>query len=326
MNAAPPLAARPRAPLRAAADVGQPRLPRFGGWEVTRLLAEGRYTRAYRARPLDGDRSGWGDFVLKIARQDVAIANLARAVLRREAAVSRLVRHEHLASVLVDETKQPCPFVVLPYCEGITAEQLLATCVVGTGGYEMRLPLSTTCSIVRQVALAAEELHSRGWVHSRIEPASLTIARSGHATLHELGEARRIGTNECLAHSSDDVSHVPPELLVAHGRWSPAGDMYCLGLLLFELATGRPPFVASDCAALARLHREQAPPDLRELRPTASRELAELVRRMLAKEPLRRPSAEEVARWLAEIEIAELPSLAEVRSSVEERSSVEKRK
>ncbi len=175
------------------------------------------------------------------------------------------------------------------------------------------LPLATACSVVRQVALATDQLHACGWIHSRIEPARVTIGRGGDATLGELGDARRIGTDECLGSSLTEVGHTPPEVLVAHSRWSPAGDVYCLGLLLFELATGRMPFVGHDGKSVARMHREQAPPDLREIRPTASRKLAELIRRMLAKQPLRRPSADVVARWLAEIEIAELPASIEER-------------
>jgi serine/threonine protein kinase len=315
MTAAPTAAARARAPLRAAADAGQQRLPQLGGWELTRLIAEGRYTQSFRARPLDADGNGPGDFVLKVARQNVVQANVARAMLRREAVVSRLVRHEHLTSILVDGANSTPPHLVLPFSEGVTVEQLASSCIVGSSGREQMLSLATACSVVRQVALATEELHASGWVHSSIEPAHVMIARGGHATLVELGEARRIGTDECLAPAPAEVSYVPPELLVAQGRWSPDADVYCLGLLLFELAAERPPFCDSNRHALARLHRQQAPPDLREIRPTASRELAELVRRMLAKEPLRRPSAEEVARWLAEIEIAELPSSAESLSS-----------
>jgi serine/threonine-protein kinase len=251
--------------------------------------------------------------VLKVARQDVATANVARAMLRREAVVSRLVRHENLTSVLVDGVTSATPHLVLPFSEGVTAEQLLDSCLISASGRETLLPLALACSVVRQASLAALELHARGWIHSRIEPASVMITRGGHSTLGESGEARRVGTEECLAPSLAEIGYVPPELLVGHGRWSPTGDVYCLGLLLFELAAGRPPFVAEEAASLARMHREQAPPDLREIRPTASRELAELLRRMLAKEPLRRPTAEEVVRWLAEIEIAELPASVEER-------------
>jgi serine/threonine-protein kinase len=314
MTAALTAAARARAPLRGADTAGQTQRPQIGGWELTRQVGEGGYSRSFRAKPVDDAKVGWGDFVVKVARTDGVDAAFARAILRREAVVSRLVPHENLASVLVDRASAPRPHLVLPYGECVTGEQLLATCIVDAHDQEHLLPLATACSIVRQIALAAEALHARGWIHSGIGLASLTIARSGHATLGELGKARRINTDECLASSSlTDVGRLPPEVLVAHGRWSPASDVYCLGLLLFELAAGRMPFLADNAEFLARLHREQAPPDLREIRPSASRELAELVRRMLAKEPLRRPDAQTVARWLAEIEIAELPSSVDPR-------------
>jgi serine/threonine protein kinase len=76
--------------------------------------------------------------------------------------------------------------------------------------------------------------------------------------------------------------------------------------MLFEVLTGQPPFVGRDARQVLAMHRSAAPPELRRLRPDASLECSLLVRRMLAKEPLRRPSDEELVRWLAEIEIAEL--------------------
>jgi serine/threonine-protein kinase len=75
--------------------------------------------------------------------------------------------------------------------------------------------------------------------------------------------------------------------------------------LLFALLTCRPPF-GGDASALSRQHRLSAPPRLREFRPEAPRELDLLAARLLAKEPLRRPSSAELIRWLTEIEIAEL--------------------
>ena len=70
--------------------------------------------------------------------------------------------------------------------------------------------------------------------------------------------------------------------------------------------TSEAPFVAADPKQLALSHRREAPPNVRQIRPQVSREIGELVRRMLAKEPLRRPSDEELVRWLAELEIEEL--------------------
>jgi serine/threonine-protein kinase len=279
-----------------------------GGWRLTRVLGRGQYSTVYRAAPADEQHAGLGDFVVKAARPGHAGDPLFRALLRREAVVSRMVRHANLTSVLADRSDARWPFLVLPYLDGVTAQQLGEHCIVDACDREVLLPLATASAIVRQLAQAAAAMHERGWIHSDIAPANVLIASSGHTTLLDLGLARRIESDECQSgvQLAGTPGYLPPELHAPHGRLSPAADVYTLGLLLFELAAGRPLFDAADAAELARLHRQQAPSDLRELRPSASSELAELVRRMLAKEPLRRPSAEQIARWLAEIEIAEL--------------------
>jgi len=253
-------------------------------------------------RPADiADRQSLGDFVLKTVPPEYAADPLPRALLAREAAVARHVRHPNLTTVLAAASIDGLPCLLLPYLAGATLAQVLRSNLAP-------LPVAMACLIARQAAAALAALHDAGWLHGDVVPANLLVAAGGHTTLLDLGLARRMGSDECHSELLRAMTpgYAAPELLASHGRLTPAGDVYSLGLVLFEMLAGRPPFVAASPADLARLHRRQVPPDLRLLRPTVSRELAELVRRMLIKEPLRRPAAGDVVRWLAEIEIAEL--------------------
>jgi serine/threonine-protein kinase len=83
-------------------------------------------------------------------------------------------------------------------------------------------------------------------------------------------------------------------------------DTYALGLLLFEMLAGEPPFPVTSQKELALCHVRERPPDVRSFRSCVTLEVNELVCRMLAKDPLRRPTCPQLVNWLAELEIAEL--------------------
>jgi eukaryotic-like serine/threonine-protein kinase len=140
-----------------------------------------------------------------------------------------------------------------------------------------------------------------------VRPEHFRISPQGHATLIDLSLARRLESGECAAapFGPDNAVYAAPETF-SHQTCTAASDTYSLGIVLFEMLTGQLPFVAANPLELALLHRRHPPPAIRSLIPHASLELNELVRRMLAKQPLRRPSDEELVRWLAEVEIAEL--------------------
>jgi serine/threonine protein kinase len=275
---------------------------RFGAWQLTRLLRRGDRTAVFRARLSDRDL-GPGCYAIKTGRKEGDA--IAAAMLRREALVAYDVVNPHLIAVLAAGQNAPPDYLVTPYLEGLTLRRLL---LHANGERAARLPIASALSIMRQTAAALAELHQAGWLHGQVRPEHILVSPQGHATLIDLTQARRLGSSECdlgddLFHS---LTYAAPDWYSSRRRLAKAADTYALGIVLYELITGQPPFVATNARQLIAMHRTGAPPELRQVRPEAAQQTSELVRRMLAKEPLRRPSDEELSRWLAELEIEEL--------------------
>ena len=299
----PPTGIASRPPARAmAAAAAPPRLAdrRLGAWQLTQVIHRGPRMTLFRARPLKAT-DGPGCYLVKAATALGAEQEVARAMIAREETVGAAVSHANLVANLATHVRKESAYVVRPYLEGLTLREWLAR---GRGP----LAMATALWIIRQMAEALAALHRAEWLHGQVRPEHVLVSPQGHATLLDLALARRLGTDECAAGLGrpEPLAHASPESLSASGRVTAASDTYCLGLLLYELLAGRLPFDSTDAAHLAALHRNQAPPDVRADRPDAPAELWQLLRLMLAKEPLRRPSDEELVRWLTELEIAAL--------------------
>ena len=209
--------------------------------------------------------------------------------------------HANLVANLATHVRKESAYVVRPYLEGLTLRQF------SSHGREP-MAIASALWIVRQVAEALAALHRAGWLHGQVRPGHVIISPQGQATLLDLSLARRLGTDECAAELGrpESLAYVSPESLSPRGRTAAASDTYCLGLLLYELLAVRLPFDLTDSVRLLEQHRSQAPQDIRAIRPETSPELWQLLRLMLAKEPLRRPSDEELVHWLTELEISAL--------------------
>jgi serine/threonine-protein kinase len=245
--------------------------------------------------------------VLKTCRADQLNDTIAPAMLRREAMASKSIAHANLISVLSAVPTDSCPYSIYPYLEGVTLQRLLPA-------PRLRLlSVSQAISVTRQIAAALAAVHAAGWLHGQVRPEHIIVSPHGNATLIDLTCARRLDSSECdcaalaLAASESSLpAYAAPEWFASRGRLTGAADIYSLGTVLFEALAGRPPFAAGNGGQLIAAHRCEAPPDLRALRYDLSRDVAHVARLMLAKEPLRRPSAEQLVRWLAELEIEEL--------------------
>jgi len=223
---------------------------------------------------------------------------LAIEMFRTEALLGQKVSHPHLAPVLAAYVVEPPRMLVMPWLDGASLAKHLSL--------GRRFDLPQALWIARQTAEALDALFTAGWIHGDVSPGNIHLAPNGHVTLLDLSFARPKGA----AHSAVDrvvmgtCNYVAPEQLRSKLAADIRSDIYSLGAVLYELLSGRPPYIARDLAELASLHLQSSPPDLGRLAPDLPREILGLVRRMIAKDPLRRPQTpRELVRELAALEI-----------------------
>lgn len=212
--------------------------------------------------------------------------------------MGRQVCHPHLVPVLSAHVSQQPYYLVMPWLEGATLAQRLATGAA--------TPLPVALWLARQVAEALDALDQAGWTHADVKPANILISPQGHATLLDLGFARRVGEEHELPVESiaGTIGYLAPETLISTLRPDIRSDIFSLGATLYEVLSGQRPFAARSLEQLVDEHRREQPRELRSLNPRLPPAVCQLVRQMLAKEPLRRPQTpRELAQRLTALEI-----------------------
>jgi serine/threonine-protein kinase len=238
-------------------------------------------------------REVWHDHPVGLAR------------LRQEAMVGRCVSHRHLAPILSVHVHRPPYYVVLPWLKGTN----VATQITARG----RLDTPLALWIARQASQALEVLHTAGYVHGDVNPRNLMLAADGHVTLLDLTCSRRVDdvteqTDSTMAEQPllGTPNYLAPEIFLGKPA-DPRSDLYSLGLTLFQMLAGRLPDMPDDLPGLMAFKRSGLIPSVRSFAAQTPQEVAELVRQLTARDPLRRPhTAREVVHGLMRLEIATL--------------------
>ncbi|NMC20058.1 MAG: serine/threonine protein kinase, partial [Thermogutta sp.] len=193
-------------------------------------------------------------------------------------------------------------YLVMPFLTGRTLD-LKVACGVAQ-------PVAESLWIIRQAAEALEALWSAGWMHGDVKPSNLMISDAGHVTLLDLGFARRweeTGNSGGRPWVAGTVNYLAPEWIMGPHRPDIRSDIYSLGVILYQLLTGRRPYRVQSPADLLRVHRDIRIPGPRTWAPWIGRDLAHLVASMLAGDPLRRPqNPRELRDRLVRLEIEHL--------------------
>ena len=241
----------------------------IGHWRLERLLARGTSAEVHYARHVDHVHQEAAVKIFRTRRQSDA-RQLGRFL--RELEIASAVQHPHLATVYEQGVEQDLLFVAFEYFpRGDLAG------FIGEG-----LAPSLVRRVVAHVAQGLGALHAAGIVHRDIKPANIMIRSTSDFVIADFGLAKLVQQNVSLT-ATGEVLGTPAYLAPEQAMSGPIGpwtDIYNLGVVTYELLTGRKPFEGNNHQAIVFKHIHSAPPAL----PPESAAFQPLVDRMLAKD------------------------------------------
>jgi serine/threonine-protein kinase len=259
-----------------------------GPYRIERLLGRGGFSDTFLAH-----HGGTGQEVaLKVPHLHRADDAEFRARFYQEAQLGARLIHPNLVRILDPGEETGRPFLAMDYLPGPTLDERLKT--------DGQLPLGECLAIAVGVAKAMAHAHAHGVVHRDLKPGNILLTAQGPKVM-DLGIARIMDAatvTTTYAFLGTPLYAAPEAQLKTHV--GPAADRYSLGVILFHMLAGAPPFVGETPFEILNQHRAAPPPELPLLRPDVPPALGSLVTRLLDKEPDQRPDDSEILRVLAE--------------------------
>ncbi|MEY4401648.1 MAG: hypothetical protein RL072_1513 [Actinomycetota bacterium] len=254
-----------------------------GRYELGRRIGRGGMAEVFVARDKLLDRP----VAVKILFAEYAKDPLFVERFRREAMSAASLNHPNIVAVFdwgqVDSTY----YIAMEYVQGRTLADILQK--------HERLTVLQACDIALDIAAALGEAHKTGVVHRDIKPANVIVSATGHVKVADFGIARAIGAavEQGLTQTGavmGTATYFSPEQAQG-GQPDPRSDLYSLGVILYEMLAGVPPFTGENAISIAYKQVHDVPVSLRTKNPEISPAFSAIVMKCLAKDPNRRYSS-----------------------------------
>jgi len=256
-------------------------------YRIERELGAGGMARVYLAEDLKHHRK----VAIKVLHADLAQA-LGAVRFLREVEIAARLTHPHVLALYDSGAADDVLYYVMPYVEGESLRARLAR--------EGALPISETCRIIRDVADGLAYAHRHGVVHRDVKPENILLS-DGHALVADFGVAKAVSdvastlggtvrtTLTTAGMTLGTPTYMSPEQAAADPQVDSRADLYALGVVAYEMLTGRPPFVGATMQQILAAHVTEVPDPVAKRRSSIPAPIAAIVMQCLEKNPADRP-------------------------------------
>ncbi|HKX30368.1 MAG TPA: protein kinase [Blastocatellia bacterium] len=258
---------------------------RISHYRIIEQLGQGGQATAYKAEDTRLKRL----VVIKTLLPELAASESARCRFEREARLASALDHPNICSIYDIGESEGLYYIVMPFIEGRTLKQVIA---------KQPLEISSALSIAIQVADAIVAAHSRSIIHRDIKPTNIMVNTRGQVKVLDFGLAKMITGDEEAESQNQDHEKTVTEIGVPYGstgysspeqavgeRVDHRTDIFSLGVVLYEMVTGRPPFQGRYRIEILNAVINSTPEPIEDLTPNAPPELQAILNKALAKKP-----------------------------------------
>ncbi len=278
----------------------------IGKYNLTEFLGEGGMAKVYKAYHPDLHRNA----AIKILNPDSLEDEKFIELFKNEAQNLAVLRHPNIVQVYDASITPNFPYIVMEYIGGKTLKQF----IFEYNRSQTRIPITHTLRTIYSLGLALSFAHRNNIIHRDIKPGNVILENSGRVVLTDFGLAQFSDATEGKRDQPVEgtPAYISPEQALGRGA-QPRSDQYSLGVIFFEMLTGRRPYTARDAVSMSLQHATNDMPSPQEYYPEIPDEIAEIVIRATRKNPEERyPQVSDMLKDLIKIRIksktAKLPT------------------